>query len=337
MISALYIEPAGCYANLDGMDTWDEKRDARRYAGPHPVIAHPPCQRWGKFWHGSTRKPHQFKLGEDQGCFASALASVRSYGGVLEHPADSHAWAFFGLRRPKRGEGWVKADEYGGWTCYVEQGHYGHLSRKPTWLYAAHCDLIPLNWSKLPQRLHPVALERYGYEKARRIGMMAMVGGKDKTKIRNATPIEFRDLLIRIAKTADPSREKIAEAVSAFVHEERKPLTKLQKARMFAEHGGRCCVCGELIDAVRERGFIDEHIIALENGGTNDMKNRGPAHKRCARSKTADDHGLSAKSKRIYANHIGAKSDKGKKMPFGRSSPYKRKLNGQVVLRERGA
>jgi hypothetical protein len=30
--------------------------------------------------------------------------------------------------------------------------------------------------------------------------MMAMVGGKDKTRIRNATPPEFRDLLISIAR-----------------------------------------------------------------------------------------------------------------------------------------
>lgn len=52
---------------------------------------------------------------------------------------------------------------------------------------------------KTEQRLHPVALERHGYEKARRIGMMAMVGGKDKTRIRNATPPEFRQLLIDIA------------------------------------------------------------------------------------------------------------------------------------------
>jgi hypothetical protein len=31
---------------------------------------------------------------------------------------------------------------------------------------------------------------------------MAMVGGKDKTKIRNATPIEFRDVLISMAAMA---------------------------------------------------------------------------------------------------------------------------------------
>jgi len=77
------------------------------------------------------------------------------------------------------------------------------MSRKPTWLYVAHVALPDLNWSKGEQRLHPTALARYGYAKARRIGMTAMVGGKRKTEIRNATPIEFRDLLIDIARTAD--------------------------------------------------------------------------------------------------------------------------------------
>lgn len=198
-VAALFVEQGGAYFGLPHVDPWDEQRDARHYAGPHPVVAHPPCKRWGRFWHGSTRKPHQFKLGVDGGCFAAALTAVRTWGGVLEHPADSHAWKYFGLVRPLRGQGWVKADQYGGWTCYVEQGHYGHFSRKPTWLYACHVDLPELAWSRLPQRLHPLALERYGYEKARRIGVMAMIGGKDKERIRDATPPEFRDLLISIA------------------------------------------------------------------------------------------------------------------------------------------
>lgn len=94
-IAALYVETGGAYFGLPGVDPWDEARDARRYAGPLPVVAHPPCQ-------------------------------------------------------------------------------------------------------------------RYGYEKARRIGVVAMVGGKHKTRIRNATPPEFRDLLLSIARTA--SR---AEAVAA--------------------------------------------------------------------------------------------------------------------------
>lgn len=202
-IAALYVETDGAYFGIDGVDPWDENRDARAYKGPHPVVAHPPCQRWGRYWHGAPNNPHQFRLGEDGGCFAAALTAVRNYGGVLEHPAHSRAWEFFGIAKPEPGKGWAKADDFGGWTCYVEQGHYGHVSRKPTWLYAAKVEFPQLNWSKGEQRIHPVALERYGYEKARRIGMMAMIGGKDKTKIRNATPKKFREILLTIAKTAN--------------------------------------------------------------------------------------------------------------------------------------
>jgi len=169
---------------------------------PRPVVAHPPCQRWGRFWHGSTRKPHQFKLGDDGGCFAAALAAVRRWGGVLEHPCDSHAWTAFNLNRPPREGGWIAADFEGGWTCCVYQGHYGHLAGKPTWLYAKGIELPELRWGPCEQRIHPTALAKYGYAKARRIGMMAMVGGKDKTKIRNSTPDEFRDLLLSMALTS---------------------------------------------------------------------------------------------------------------------------------------
>ncbi len=203
-VAALFVETGGTYFGLEGVECWDQPLDARMYPGPFPAVAHPPCQRWGRFWHGSTRKPHQFKLGEDGGCFAAALASVRRYGGILEHPADSHAWSTFGLCEPPRSGGWVSAGLMdGGWTCYVEQAHYGHMARKGTWLYAFGIDRLPdLTWGAAPQRLHPVALAKHGYEKARRIGMCAMVGGKRKTEIRNATPPAFRDLLLSIARSA---------------------------------------------------------------------------------------------------------------------------------------
>lgn len=207
MIAALYVETDGCYFGLAGVDPWDQARDARTYAGPYPVVAHPPCQRWGRFWHGSTRKPHQYQLGDDGGCFEAALAAVRNFGGVLEHPADSRAWAHFGLKAPKRHGGWVPADFEGGWTCYVEQGFYGHASRKPTWLYAAGVDLPSLAWGRGEQRIPQWMIDRYGYEKARRIGVVAMVGGKNKTRIRNATPEPFRDLLISIAQSAYGQRQ----------------------------------------------------------------------------------------------------------------------------------
>lgn len=205
-VAALYVETDGAYFGLQGVDPWDERRDARLYDGPFPVVAHPPCQRWGRFWHGSTRKPHQFRLGADAGCFAAALTAVRNWGGVLEHPAHSLAWTWFGLIPPSADGGWVAADRHGGWTCHVEQGHYGHVARKPTWLYACNLTLPDLRWGQGAQRLHPVALERHGYEKARRIGILAMIGGKDKTRLRNATSPEFRDLLISMASTALPVR-----------------------------------------------------------------------------------------------------------------------------------
>lgn len=200
-VAALYVEADGCYFGVPGVDPWDEVRDARGYAGPWPVVAHPPCQRWGRFWHGSTRKPHQFRLGDDGGCFAAALASLEAWGGVLEHPCDSHAWEAFGLARPPRAGGWVRAGR-GMWTCCVYQGHYGHIAGKPSWLLAcgARSVLPDLVWGPVAQRLHPVALERHGYEKARRIGMLAMLGGKDKTRLRNATPVAFRDVLLGIAR-----------------------------------------------------------------------------------------------------------------------------------------
>jgi hypothetical protein len=202
MIAALFVQTNGCYFGLDGVDPWDESRDARLYDGPWPVVAHPPCERWGRYWHGSPRKPYQFNLGDDDGCFAAALNAVRAWGGVLEHPEASHAWRQFGLNLPPRYGEWVVADWDGGWTCCVEQGHYGHVSRKASWLYAVGCTLPPLKWGSSGQRLDPKILAKHGYEYARRCGVIAMFGGKDKSIGRGATPVEFRDILLRMAASA---------------------------------------------------------------------------------------------------------------------------------------
>jgi hypothetical protein len=97
MIAALFVEKNGIYFGVDGIDPWDESRDARLYDGPYRVIAHPPCARWGMYWSGGPNNTPRKRLGDDGGCFASALHSVRKWGGVIEHPAGSHAWEWFGL------------------------------------------------------------------------------------------------------------------------------------------------------------------------------------------------------------------------------------------------
>lgn len=212
MIAALYVQPKGSYADVPGLDLWCEKRDARLYGGPHPVVAHPPCQRWGKMWFGqplTVKKTGQRKAkGDDGGCFKAALIAVRKFGGVLEHPAGSHAWDHFGIARPPREGGWVSADFYGGWTCCVEQGRYGHYARKPTWLLVYHCKLPELDWGESEPRLAPVVVERMGLERAKRLGEVGARGGGTDSTPRISTPALFRDLLISIAGSAVASQQE---------------------------------------------------------------------------------------------------------------------------------
>ena len=192
MIAALYVERGGAYYGLPDVDPWDQARDARAYDGPHPVVAHPPCQRWGKLWAGQPlhikRTGERKVKGDDGGCFAAAISAVRTWGGVLEHPWGSHAWAHFGLNTPPREGGWIVADFHGGWTCCVEQRAYGHYARKPTLLYANGVDLPELRWGKSEARLDPAVVARIGLEKAKRRGEVASSGGGTDSTARIHTP-----------------------------------------------------------------------------------------------------------------------------------------------------
>jgi len=203
-IAALFVQSNGCYFESPDVDPWDQTRDARLYDGPYPVVAHPPCQRWGKFWAGS---PLQIKItgerkikGDDDGCFSSALASVRKFGGVIEHPQHSHAWSHYGISKPPRSGGWVNGDIYG-MTCCVEQGRYGHYARKPTWLYAVRTALPELKWGISEARLDPELIARVGLKKAQRIGEVCSKGGGKDSSFRIGTPKEFRDVLIALASS----------------------------------------------------------------------------------------------------------------------------------------
>ena len=216
MIAALFVADGGCYCGREDVDPWSEQRDARLYSGPHRVVAHPPCQRWGRYWHGGPSVRVRKIKGDDGGCFASALASVRAWGGVLEHPAYSHAWARYGLIDPPHTGGWIMADAGGGWTCHVEQGHYGHRARKATWLYAFDAALPSLRWGpsvatvRLDEGCHSAA-ERAQRTRSRQASEASERGERGEASEarvstermgrteRMATPIAFRNLLLAIA------------------------------------------------------------------------------------------------------------------------------------------
>lgn len=199
MIAALFVDARGCYAELEGVDVWDASRDARLYDGPHPVVAHPPCTRWCRL-AGLVEARWGHKRGDDGGCFASALASVRRWGGVLEHPAYSKAWDAHGLVKPPTGGGWVRADAvdgFNGWTCYVEQARYGHVAKKATWLYAHGVELPTLRWGHVPDT-EVKALVSWCGNRVRSGESRPRVG----KRAAEATPAEFRDVLIAMARSA---------------------------------------------------------------------------------------------------------------------------------------
>jgi len=199
MIAALYVLPDGPYVGLPDVDPWPESRDARLYVGPWPVVAHPPCARWGRFWFGAPCGPQRHVLGDDGGCFAAALAAVRRFGGVLEHPAHSHAWRYFGLERPPKEE-WTQADDCGGFTCAVEQGHYGHPARKPTWLYAVGVRPLPsLRWGRSAATLLLAQPSKARMAASSRVGDVAFLSHRQRA----LTPLPFRDLLLDMARSVE--------------------------------------------------------------------------------------------------------------------------------------
>lgn len=191
-IAALFVETNGVYFNVPDVDPWDKERNALNYNGEYPVVAHPPCQLWGRFakinyarWGGDHNKP-----GNDGGLFKHALKCVREYGGVLEHPASTYAWEHYGLVKPK-GVGWINTRE-NEWVCEVWQSAYGHLARKKTWLfYCGKQKPKELLWDRL--------------KGSHQIGFYDQRGkGKNKPtlsgKKASATPLAFRDELIELAR-----------------------------------------------------------------------------------------------------------------------------------------
>lgn len=192
-VAALYVDPRGPYPALV-RDWYDETRDARRYLGPYPIVAHPPCGPW------SSLRSLSKETTKD--CAPHAVELVRRLGGVLEHPRGSKLFDHVPL--PKPGD---LPDEYGGLSFEVSQCDWGHVARKRTWLYIVGVPLsaLPVN----PPHREPTHWVSGVHTPGAR--------GKPPSGIkicsaeqRRRTPIEFARCLINIAAQCSPRGRKEA-------------------------------------------------------------------------------------------------------------------------------
>ncbi len=164
-VVALYVDPRGPYPGLV-KEWYDAKRDARTYAGPWPVVAHPPCGPWTRNAFACTK--------QDPSAFGHALDMVRRWGGIIEHPADSRAFAYHGIKP----------------TAVVDQVRWGHACRKRSWLYV----IGPFTLRDEPPDREPTHWCR------KRPGQVVPAGIKMASKeIRRRTPPAFAEWLLELA------------------------------------------------------------------------------------------------------------------------------------------
>lgn len=126
MISVLYTQKNSIYNQLK-TDNWNKTRDATKWPGGNPIIAHPPCRAWGNYKHKAKPEPGEKQLA------IHAIIMIRLWGGVLEHPKTSTLWKTMNLPRPGL------TDAYGGWTLNIDQKWWGHKAKKNTNLYIVGC------------------------------------------------------------------------------------------------------------------------------------------------------------------------------------------------------
>ena len=82
-----------------------------------------------------------------------AVALVREFGGVLEHPAHSKLWPAQRLPDPGQRDAW------GGFTLPLNQQWFGHRAEKATFLYVVGCeprDVPPMPYS-MGEATHVIA------------------------------------------------------------------------------------------------------------------------------------------------------------------------------------
>lgn len=183
-VAVLFVRKDSDYKSLPGTDCYDQDRDASKYYGVDPVVAHPPCRGWGKLRGLSKATNEEKHLG------VWAVWAVRIWGGVLEHPQASKLWEY--CRLPKPGE---PRDLWGGFSIDINQHWFGHRAEKRTWLYIVGCE--PKDVPAYPIRIdrpERVITNRHGVRK----GHPSFKTECTKRE-REATPIAFAKWLIELS------------------------------------------------------------------------------------------------------------------------------------------
>lgn len=172
-VAALCVAVDSVYKSIPGVDCYDVDRNAATYAGPFPVVAHPPCRAW------SHHCAHQSKHTEAEKMLAPfCVETIAKFGGVLEHPARSKLWRFMGLPEPGF------APKNGFWSLSVDQSWWGDNRTKSTWLLFHGVDPADV---QTPLRLFDSRLHVNTWNKL------------SKRK-RAATPPDFAQWLVAIAR-----------------------------------------------------------------------------------------------------------------------------------------
>ena len=99
---------------------------------------------------------------------------------------------------------------------------------------------------------------------------------------------------------------------TSFQHAKRGSMTEQRALRIFQERGGVCAGPCERKLGPRDDWDVD-HIIALENGGTDDDSNLQILCDWCHKPKTAADHSLAGHGRRMATKHSVPKRFKQKR------------------------
>lgn len=110
------------------VELWDKGKDAIKFMGGMPAVAHPPCRLWGKLKGMTKLSTPEEKAERNLG--RHCVRMVLENGGVVEHPAGSDLFADMAL--PAGGYANEK-----GFTLEFTQRIFGHSMLKPTWIFFA--------------------------------------------------------------------------------------------------------------------------------------------------------------------------------------------------------